>query len=31
MLAKYEVLAEKMGKAGASEKTAKLIYKYAHN
>jgi len=31
MLAKYEVLAEKMGKAGASEKTAKLIYGYAHN
>ncbi len=28
MFGKYEVLAEKMGSAGASEKTAKLIYKY---
>ncbi|HEX7367705.1 MAG TPA: lipid-A-disaccharide synthase [Pelobium sp.] len=28
MLEKYEVLADKMGSAGASEKTAKLIYKY---
>lgn len=28
MLSKYEVLAEKMGSSGASEKTAKLIYKY---
>ena len=28
MLANYEVLAEKMGSAGASEKTAKLIYNY---
>jgi lipid-A-disaccharide synthase len=29
MLANYEILAEKMGKAGASEKTAKLIYGYS--
>ena len=29
MLANYEILAEKMGEAGASEKTAKLIYGYS--
>jgi len=28
MLDNYEILAKKMGSAGASEKTAKLIYKY---
>lgn len=28
MLDNYEIIAEKMGKAGASEKTAKLIYSY---
>lgn len=28
MLEKYEILSEKMGLSGASEKTAKLIYKY---
>jgi lipid-A-disaccharide synthase len=28
MLDKYEILSDKMGKSGASEKTAKLIYKY---
>ncbi len=31
MLTNYEVLAEKMDKPGASEKTAKLIYQYLSN